>query len=117
MREHRVNETHSFIAGWYHEDTSICNDLIRYFDSAEIKGPGKSYFGNERVVDLSMKHSFYCIITDINMRNRYTNYLQQFVNLYIKKYPWCNGYEPWTIVEDILIQHYPPGGAFFSWHT
>jgi hypothetical protein len=117
MREHRVNETHSFIAGWYHEDTSICNDLIHYFDIAEHRGPGKSYFGNERVVDLSKKHSFDCIITDINMRNRYTNYLQQFVNLYIKKYPWCNGYEPWTIVEDILIQHYPPGGAFFSWHT
>lgn len=117
MREHIVNQSHPFIAGWYNNNTAICDELINYFAVAEVKGPGKSYFGNEKIVDITNKHSVDCVITDIQLRNRYTEYLQQSVDLYIKKYPWCNGYEPWTIVEDVLIQQYPSGGAFFSWHT
>ena len=116
MREHRINYQNMFIAGWYNPDMSMCDELIEYYRTADHKEPGKSYYNNEKVVDKSAKDSVDCIIKDPNLRSKYVDYLQKTIDLYIIKYPFCDQYDPWTIIENTQIQYYPPGGAFYSWH-
>ena len=48
---------------------------------------------------------------------RYVNELQKVVEEYIKKYPFCDYYSAWRIVEGINVQFYPPAGGYFRWHT
>ena len=117
MYEHKINYTNLFLAGWYNPDITICDELIEYYKNSEYKAPGKSFYINEKIVDKSAKDSIDCIISDNALKQKYIEYLQKTVDLYITKYPYCNYYDPWTIVENIQIQHYPIGGAFFSWHT
>jgi hypothetical protein len=117
MHEHRINYSQNFIAGWYNPDFSILDTLVDYHKSADHKGPGKFYFKGEKLVDPTTKNSVDCMIRDPELRSKYVQYLQSALDLYIIKYPFCNEYEPWTIVETIQIQCYQPGGGFFSWHT
>jgi hypothetical protein len=117
MREHRINYHNLFIAGWYNPNSSICDDLLEYFHLSEEKAPGRSYVKTEKVLDKKAKDSIDCIIKDPELQTRYIEYLQQSVDLYVTKYPFCNEYAPWTVIETIQIQQYPSGGAFFSWHT
>jgi hypothetical protein len=118
MREHRINYHQPFIAGWYNLNYDMCDELLEYYRTASHKQPGRSYYKtNESDIDTTAKDSTDCIIKDDTLKSKYIQYLQQIVDLYIIKYPFCNQYEAWTIVENIQIQHYRPGGAFFSWHT
>ncbi len=117
MREHKINYHNLFIAGWYNPNNSICDDLLEYFHSSNEKAPGRSYVGTEKILDKKAKDSVDCMIKDSELRTRYIEYLQRSVDLYVTKYPFCNEYAPWTVIETIQIQQYLPGGAFFSWHT
>jgi hypothetical protein len=117
MHEHRINYQQNFIAGWYNPDFKILDDLIEYYQNADHKSAGKTYFEGEPVVDVRAKDSTDCAIKDPILKDRYIQYLQSVIDLYIIKYPFCNEYEPWTIVENIQVQHYQPNGGFFSWHT
>ena len=117
MYEHKINSLDSFICGWYSSNTTICDRLISYYDTAKIKGPGKQGSSYSFHVDVNVKNSIDCPILDQQLLSDYILFLQESVNLYIKKYPFCDAYLPWTIKEDFQIQHYLPGNSFSQWHT
>lgn len=117
LRSHQVNDLDNFIGGWYVEDTSICDDLISYFKNNPHKNPGSVKSIEGSLIDNEVKVSVDC---DLDQSPEYISYnveLQKVCLKYIEKYPWCNGYNPWTITQGINIQYYPPGGGFYKWHT
>lgn len=108
----------NFIFQSYIKDISLCDDIIEFFKISKDKNPGR--VGNEvnkevknsTDVRVSIEHAFESAIF-----NLYMEYLQNIAEEYIKKYPTCNDFSPWGIVEDFNIQHYKPEQAFYRWHT
>jgi len=117
MREHEINKLDNFICGWYIDDTSICDDLIEHHKNSNDKSPGTVNSNGKYQVIPKVKESTDVILIDKNLVNRYAESLSNACDLYIEKYPWVVGYDTFTITEYINIQHYRPGGGYFSWHT
>ena len=120
MREHEVNRLDNFIMGWYGDDNEIdiCDQLINHWHQDTDKRVGTTNGGkfNPKVKD--SVDSALSMSNDITLfRNYSIKYLQRRVEKYIERYPYCNESSPWTIWENVFIQHYKPGGAFFKWHT
>jgi prolyl 4-hydroxylase len=118
MKPHIVNKLNNFIMGFYLEDTSICDKLISYHNSAETS-PGIIVGRKGSNAKNSHKKSTDCYLNvKDNIFQEYSkNCLQPATEEYIKKYPWSNMYFPWTVIETINIQHYKPGEGFYEWHT
>lgn len=112
MTEHPVNNLNNFIAGWIPDDVSICDRLIDYFNNSPNKRPGIVGDGLKKTV----KDSTDCFLEDPSLYQEYNDYLQKITNLYIEKYPYCNMYAPWRVLENIQIQHYTPGGGYPGLH-
>ena len=102
-------------------DTSICDKLIDWFQNSNFsitrRLPGETITGvsdSKKSTDLTI-HPFekhYAPLID--------EYLKQLFVIgqeYIDKYPACNAYSPWGIIESINIQWYKPGEGFYKWHT
>lgn len=117
MKEHEINKLDNFIGAWYLENISICDELIEYHKNSPNKGPGNTYDGDDHGVVKHVKDSIDCHVLDDNLGIRYLVELQKVANEYIKKYPYCNSYGPWTLFDPVQIQHYLPGGAYFKFHT
>ena len=111
MRPHQVNELDNFIAGWYLDDTSICDELIEYHANCPDKGPGMVFHG----VDKEKKDSTDAILDAVTV-DKFVKHLQLVSNAYMEKYPWCDSYAPWGIMSRVLVQHYAPGGGYHAWH-
>jgi len=115
MKEHEINSLDNFICGWYHNDVSICDRIINLHKKSD-----KKYMG---VIDDTrflpeIKNSTDCWLeNDKSLTSEYIDYLQQAVDLYVTKYPFCNDGSPWTIIQSINVQHYmPPNGGFHKFH-
>ena len=104
----------NFIHQDYIKDLNICDKLIEYHTNDIVtKSPGRIWSG----VDVSIKKSTdVALDLDSEIGEKYTKELQNIVNDYIKKFSYCNEYYPWTITDTVNIQHYEPGGGFYSWH-
>ena len=70
MRHHSINELNNFIGGWYFKDTSICVDLIDYFNSSSNKYTGHTYKSGKECVDVSTKNSIDCLVDDQSLLTR-----------------------------------------------
>ncbi len=120
MLEHSINSLNNFISGWYFEDTSICDELIEFHKNSKFKNPGVigRTVGSEikPVVDKSHKDSSDCQL-DGDLLSKYFLSLKNIVDAYIEKYPFCNYYSPWKIVDRVNIQHYTKNGGYHAWHT
>jgi hypothetical protein len=72
---------------------------------------------NQNVVNLSIKDSTDVKISiDSDIAVLYATGLKKIVDNYIKEFSFCNWGTPWGLLEEINIQHYPPGGGFKEWH-
>jgi hypothetical protein len=112
----------SFVGAYRLDDTSICDDLVAYFDAnAHLQTPGKvGVEDGSRVVDPSIKQSVELSFPPDSTTPefvRYTRALQECVEAYIADYTFCDRYAPWTILEETNLQYYPPGGGYKWWHT
>lgn len=113
MIPHEINSLQNFIAGWYFDDLSICDELIEFHRLSDKKYPGMIGEG----LDRSKKTS-----TDVSLDYqplwlKYVNELQKVIDNYKKDYPWCDQFATWGITEVINIQHYASKEGYFSWHT
>ena len=120
MREHTINNLDNFIAGWYLDDTTICDDIIEWHNNTPLKGDGHSYAGASPfpVVNKFMKDSTDSFLNSAPILEKsYSVVLQKCLNEYMEKYVWCKKYNQFSIFEKINIQHYKPGGAYHQWHT
>lgn len=104
----------NFILESYLQDTSICDAIIEYHNSTAEKRPGNIYGG---VVDKKIKDSTDSSLSHSPFCDAYVKQLQIVANEYIEKFPACNMYNPWGILEGINVQHYAPGQGYPSWHT
>ena len=56
MKPHEINELGNFISGWYLDDDTLCDDIIKYFDDLPIKHRGTiSTEGTYNTVKLNCK--------------------------------------------------------------
>jgi hypothetical protein len=120
MKEHYINHLDNFIAGWYFEDTTICDDIIEWCKVEPNRGSGKIYNNTLGKLDVQkdVKDSIDSNLRDnVDLMTRYCDQLQKVCEKYIEKYPQCNSYSSWAITMPINVQHYPPGGGFHQWHT
>lgn len=108
--------TENFILQEYLEDESVCDLLIEYY-AQEYKYPGTVYDGSNSI-NPDFKDSTDCPLMPGHMvTSRYMTELQKVVDKYIEKFPYCNYYQAWAVIEPAIIQHYAPGQGFKAWHS
>jgi hypothetical protein len=112
MREHKINEQDNFICGWYLDDITICDKIIDFHKHYPYRKQGEVYAG----IDNSHKDSMDAPLIG-PLADEYYKFLQQVLDEYIKKYPFCNYYNKWSVVEIPNIQHYESSKAFYTYHT
>jgi prolyl 4-hydroxylase len=104
----------SFIGAWQLDDTSICDDIIKYFeDHGMWHFPGMA----DGIYDKTAKSSTDMamdLTSDIGVA--YSNHLQSVAFEYIKKYDRAGCTGPW-LAESVNIQKYYPNQGYFKWHT
>jgi prolyl 4-hydroxylase len=117
LASHSVNTENNFIAGWYLDDTRICDDLIDYFKSAPDKTQGlmSGNYGKGNL-DLSAKDSIDVNLPPGELATRYITVLNRVAREYAARYVYCMKLVPWGVIEPIAIQYYKPGGGFKVWH-
>ena len=100
------------------KNISVCDGIIDYFNESKNKTKGICFKGVDESIKKSTDVYFHEkeINEDIRLLN-YFNELKIVLNKYIEKYPYCNNYSPFGIVEHINIQHYKPNEGYFAWHT
>jgi len=113
----------SFIETEFLKDKKICDKLIAYFIQCDKKHAAMHIVNGETVVaDPRIKTS-----TDITISrdtvlecpalSDYLDELDIIVSEYVKKWPSCDWYSPWSINTPFTIQYYKPGEGYHSWHT
>ena len=120
MKSHTINQSFNFIAGWYMKDTSLCDDLISYYNSDNaVRFEGRFAKNNSIAVDKSRKNSLDAELKDKSLSNRYMNYLMQVIAEYKQLYQYCDlNMNLWGFAEQPHIQCYkPPNGGYHEWHT
>ena len=116
MQPHRINSLDNFIGGWYLDDPSICDELIRYHRNSPDQRPGVMGGGGAAKVDESAKDSTDVTLARSPLGTRYVRTLRRVAECYVEKYPWSGKLVPWDVLEPIGIQHYRPGGGYKIWH-
>lgn len=105
----------SFLGGWFIPE-KICDDLISYYDEFKDKtiqgvcGNGEIKKSTKDSTDLTIHSDNW----DKEIEN-YRAYLQQVLDLYIKRYPEVDKYDHFN-VQAANIQKYKPNGGFKEWH-
>ena len=107
----------SFIGGWY-IPKKTCDDLVDYYNAnSHLVHKGTIGGSTSPEVNLKYKESF-----DINFKGNekvvldYNTQLQKCLNLYLKKYEYCDHSSKFGIIEPINLQKYPVGGGFKLFH-
>ena len=117
MVEHSINQHHNFIQGYYFKDKSICDKLIKHYNSQQ-KTPGVCNAG----VDKSIKDSLDVTLTLSEAQfyeefKDYFSYLQECLEIYKNKYHFCDKTVTEFAIDDgFNIQKYAPGGGYPAWH-
>lgn len=102
----------NFIYSEFLIDLNLCDEIVAFHKDSPNKIIGTAGF----VVNKEFKDSTDVALTG-DLCLKYVEALQKIVNSYIEKYPSCNMYSPWSLVEPICVQHYQPNGGFKIWHT
>lgn len=101
-------------------DENVCKDLIEYFEKHPSQEPGKSYSGNNLIVNTTVKKSTDVHITSLDCYNlainNYLIELQNSLNDYVLKFPTLQKHNKYTIGKGFNIQRYYPNEGFFEWH-
>lgn len=119
MVEHKNNSNNNFIDGYYLSDLSICDDLIQLFENSNNKKLGITSDGVNKKIKDSSDLSLNTIVDVFkhNVLKKYFNELNQIINLYKKKYIFCDKYVAnWGLQEVFNIQKYKPSQGYHQFH-
>jgi len=108
---HDINIANNCIMGWY-IDSNICDKLLEIHRTGKQE-PGA--FGEDLVVDKDIKDSIDVCLGPDQVPQYYINALFECVNSYMDHYTHSQVGEI-GLTESTLIQYYPPGGGYKSWH-
>ena len=123
LQEHVIDGTEPlFIAGWFLNDLSVCDDLIEFWKAhPEYHRAGVSGFqGDDERVNTNIKDSIDITLTTQTpppVLEKYAIQLKQVMDCYKEKFYWAGAYSSFALMEPINIQKYNPGGGFKQWHT
>ena len=108
----------NFILQEFLLDTSVCDDVIAFYEQSGNKTLGKvnSQIGEPAAVNKAAKDSTE-VPLDGPVSLAYFAQLNVVLASYVKRYPQCDMYAPWGMVQRPNVQKYEPAGGFFSWHT
>ena len=111
-----------FIAGWFLEDLSICDELIDFWKThPEYQRAGVAGFQDAADgIDTNSKDSTDITLTTQNpppVLEKYGFQLKAVVDCYKEKFYWSGAYGSFALMEPVNIQQYRPGGGFKQWHT
>ena len=124
MKEYKL-EHKNHMGAWFIDET-ICDKMLNYFyDNPQIHNKG-SYLKEDKETntltninkdvkessEISVPADFYGKPFD-----EYRESLQEVLDNYIKKYPYLNTLSKFNIEENYIIQTYPKGGGFKTWHA
>lgn len=111
--------TTDFIAEFFLEDLSVCDDLINFFNASDYATRYKTAGECGHGLDLKVKKSV-DLTLDLTKafpeNQRYMEELQKCCTKYIEKFPACNTNSPWAIIEPYNIQYYEPGDGYYAYH-
>jgi prolyl 4-hydroxylase len=116
LKPNKINSLKNFVAGWYLDDTSICDALIEYHENSPEKRRGLMMGDDGGTVDKESKDSIDVTLPPSELAKRYVEMLNVAAKEYVAEYPWSAKLVPWGVVEPIGIQHYEPGGGYKIWH-
>ena len=104
----------NFLAGWYMNDLSVCDDLINHFES----NIDKTNTGNlNGIVDKSKKDFQELYISEQSeIIKRYLDELSIVCANYKEQFPECSETPEWRILEYIKIKRYLPGQGYHVAH-
>ena len=121
ISEHVVNSLNNFICGYYHADTTFCDDIIDYYNSENCKdkAPGQVYTtSNGLITDSTKKISYEAKLdNDQQLYFKYFTNLKECVDQYLKKYEFAEKQGLIKSLQYTKIQYYPKNGGFFFWHS
>jgi len=117
MKEVFLGTNNSFIGAWYLEDSTICDDLIKFFEESEqFQEPGRVVYESGSQVNKSVKNSIDIgLAPGFEVADRYVVELQKVLDAYKSKYPESD-YVPSYGIEEINLQKYPLGGGYLDFH-
>ena len=120
ITEHNINSKYDFIQGYYLNDNSIPDGVLKHFNEHPNKTPGRS--GKGFAIDKTIKDSLDLPIhlQEIQFYPNIVNYcdaLKKCLKMYWTKYPMCfKKTSAWHMTEPINIQKYKPTQGYHSWH-
>ena len=119
FKEHEVNSLNNFIMGWYAEDTSLCDKIIKCHKNNLTKTPGQVGLGDglHYGINKNYKDSTDSTLDNFHdLMQEYGSILQSCINKYVEKYEW-SAKGKFSNQETTNIQHYAVGGGYPAWHS
>jgi hypothetical protein len=108
--------TESFVFHGYLDDLTLCDKIIEYHKNGEKK-KGETIVEGVVCIDKDIKESTDVVFPFSELSNSYVTSLQKILDKYGEKWPSCNFYGKYRIIESINIQHYAPSEGYKRWHT
>jgi len=117
MIEYDIDAKQSFIGGWFLENTSVCDELIEFFENSKnLQRPGEVIENTQSIIKEDIKKSVDIVLEyQEEVSKKYVAELQKVLEQYKIKYPAADNVSKYGI-EAINLQKYYPGGAYFQWH-
>jgi hypothetical protein len=114
MLEHNINSLDNFICGWYLDNNSICDEIIKKYNNflpknQYISDDNKKY-DNKKIIECTLNNEDELIDTYIE------EVLLPTTHNYVSKYPSCNIFDSWAIKENVTFQKYEKGHHHNRWH-
>lgn len=118
MREHWLNDTNTFICGWYSDEDSLCDELVAHYEQTPDNDKYEGKFA-DGLVDKTKKDSHDIRLNpDDQLTQRYFDrILVPALEKYQQKYDRINESAGWAITTNPQLQHYAPGGGYHLWHS
>jgi hypothetical protein len=120
MKPHAINQMDNFICGWYANDTSLCDSIVKWFEDLPME---KKFMGSVAspeigvFQDYSAKKSTESVLNqNVEIYNKYHRYLQTVLDEYLSKYERAASLGEFKSTSITKIQYYKPEEAYFDFH-
>jgi len=110
----------NFIGEYQLEDTTVCDNLIEYFEKSDRQNPGwMGYRTFNTDLKDSMDVSVYPEEFEDEQHKPVLDYMiamDKVLDNYVNDYPQCAEYGAWAVEEGPIIKRYNPGQGYHAWH-
>lgn len=122
-KENLVNEyilPYDNLIGGFIIPDEVSDEIIEFYKKSKNKGSGEIISGENITIDKNIKESedvSFNIKEEIPELRNYFDLLGVCLDRYLQKYRYANEVNNFSLIENTVIQHYPPNGGYKVWHT